>query len=120
MLLFLLLLTCSVPVVLGARLESSDCSAFETDGLAASYFQFYRFYDFRNVTTTGTQRRAKRQTASITNRTVTDESWVDDWFVRDYPRASPGGKSIAVNFVPWRVEISVLPPRLDHTPLMSS
>lgn len=111
MLLFLLLLTCSAPIVRGARLESSDCSAFATDGLAAGHFQYYRFYDFRNISTIGTQKKRKRQaTASdATNRTVADESWVEDWYVRDYPRASPGGNSIAVNFVPWRVEIGEAP-----------
>lgn len=106
MLLFLFLLTCSAPLVLGQRVESNDCSAFSTDGLAASHFQYYRLYDFRNIEQIGTQRKRRRQDLSApTNRTVSDHTWTEDWYVRNYPRASPGGQSIAVNFVPWRVEI---------------
>jgi hypothetical protein len=109
MLLYLITLTYLAPIalVLGQRTSSNDCSAFSTDGLAASHFQYYRLYDFRNISEIGTQRNIRRQRGddAATNITAADETWVNDWYVRDHPRASPGGTAIPVNFVPWRVEI---------------
>lgn len=103
----LLLLAFSAAILAaGQRLESSECAAFSTDGLAASQFQYYRFYDFRNVGTDDTERKNNRRRGSpARNRTVSDDSWRDDWYVRDFPRKSPGGHSIPVNFIPERVEI---------------
>lgn len=103
----LLLLAISTPIaVVGQRLESSECAAFSTDGLAASQFQYYRFYDFRNVGKGSDKRKHNRRRGSpARNRTVSDDSWRDDWYVRDFPRKSPGGHSIPVNFIPERVEI---------------
>jgi hypothetical protein len=87
--------------ILGQNLN--DCTAFSTDGLAASQYQYYRFYDFRNqkvpnLSSTGTKgSRAK---------VVTGPSWKNDWYIRDFPRKSLGGTSIPVNFVPEKVYIS--------------
>jgi hypothetical protein len=47
-----------------------------------------------------------RTRSDAKNKTVTDASWKDDWYIRDYPRKSPGAPSIPVDFIPERVYIS--------------
>lgn len=82
-----------------------DCTAFSSNGLAASQYQYYRLYDFRHL-------EASKASNSATNgqraKVVTGDSWKDDWYIRDYPRKSPGGSSIPVNFIPEEVYISKL------------
>jgi hypothetical protein len=81
----------------------NDCTAFSTDGLAASRYQYYSFYDFRN-------QKASEDSSALTTgsraKVVTGPSWKDDWYIRDFPRKSPGVSSIPVNFVPEKVYIS--------------
>ncbi|KAJ4321637.1 hypothetical protein N0V94_002837 [Neodidymelliopsis sp. IMI 364377] len=39
-------------------------------------------------------------------KAVSDKKWKNDWYVRDYPRKSPGGTSIPVDFVTDKVYIT--------------
>lgn len=91
--------------------SSNSCSAFASNGLAASNYQYYRFYDFRNIAngTTSTKKREpledRASTAAARSKSVSDTTWTDDWYIRDYPRKSPGSPSIPVDFIPDRVYI---------------
>lgn len=79
----------------------SNCTAFSSDGIVASQYQYYRFYDFRRMKPGGITTEKGLQ-----SKVVSDNSWKDDWYLRDYPRKSPGGYSIPINFIPESVFIS--------------
>jgi hypothetical protein len=81
----------------------SSCTAFKSDGLASSTFSYYRFYDFRHI---GVPNTVSTPNSEIM-KTVTDGSWTDDWYVRDYPRKSSGPPIIPVSFIPERVSLSM-------------
>jgi hypothetical protein len=85
--------------------DFSDCTAFSSNGLATSQYQYYRFYDFRHMKAANASRRGTNGSRS---KIVTDDSWKDDWYILDYPRKSPGGYSIPVNFIAEKVYISEL------------
>ncbi|KAJ4334037.1 hypothetical protein N0V87_007195, partial [Didymella glomerata] len=76
------------------------------NGVAASQYQYYRFYDFRQMKSAG---HGHSNTKGLQSKVVSDSSWKNDWYIRDYPRKSPGGYSIPVNFIPERVFISTFP-----------
>lgn len=97
------LLLCTL-LVLGQNL--SDCTAFSSNGLAASQYQYYRFYDFRRMRSASPSNTSIQGTRA---KTISDSAWKDDWYIRDYPRKSPGGYSIPVNYMPERVYISTFP-----------
>jgi hypothetical protein len=107
---FILLTMCESPLLIllfGAHLilgqSLQNCTAFSSNGLAAAQYQYYRFYDFRHMTASqATSTGTKGSQAKV----VTDASWKDDWYIRDFPRKSPGGYVIPVNFVPDKVYIS--------------
>lgn len=101
MLVFILLvLSFTIPVQ--SNIDST-CTAFTTNGLAGSTFLYYRFYDFRNVYGSSS---AWTQNSNI-SKTVTDGSWTNDWYIRNYPRKSSGPPEIPVSFTPKRVSISM-------------
>ncbi|KAF3034607.1 hypothetical protein E8E12_005029 [Didymella heteroderae] len=83
--------------------DLSDCTAFSSNGVAASQYQYYRFYDFRQMKSAGA---AIPNAKGLQSKIVSNSSWEDDWYIRDYPRKSPGGYSIPVNFIPERVFIT--------------
>lgn len=102
------LLICCIVLPAHSQAGTSNCTAFSTNGVAESTFQYYRFYDFRNLS--GTNLDQKREKASdatqdLKNKTVSDATWMEDWYIRDYPRNSPGTPSISVEFIPDRVYI---------------
>src|SRR3954453_17493056 len=84
--------------------SSSDCTAFASDGLGGSTFQYYRFYDFRNVSRTRSHTSSSSSNVAR-SKIVTDDSWTSHWYIRDFPRKSPGAPSIPVQFIPERVFI---------------
>lgn len=85
--------------------DLADCTAFSSNGLAASQYQYYRFYDFRHMKPT---RGSSKSTDGSRSKVVTDAAWKDDWYIRDYPRGSPGGYVIPVNYTREKVYISEL------------
>lgn len=113
---YLLLLSAYLARPVLAQYPASDCTSFTNNGIAASTFQYYRFYDFRNLSpTTATYSNASSSSiSSARGKVVKNGSWTEDWYIRDYPRNSPGGTSIPVNFTNEYVSISPssLPPSL--------
>ncbi|PMD44745.1 glycoside hydrolase family 16 protein [Hyaloscypha variabilis F] len=95
----LLILSCTISA---QNTVGSTCTGFTTNGLANSTFLYYRLYDFRNIYNT---RSASTQN-SITSKTVTNSSWTNDWYIRNYPRKSSGAPDIPVSFTPRRVSIT--------------
>ncbi|KAF2431942.1 concanavalin A-like lectin/glucanase [Tothia fuscella] len=91
---------CLAVLVRGAAVTSDDCSAFSTDGRAASHYQYYRFYDFRNTSAPIPKSKSTKYPRS---KAVYDDSWKDDWYIRDYPRVSSQETLLPVNFIPERV-----------------
>ena len=85
-----------------ASQDFESCTTFTGGSIEVSQYQYYRFYDFRNM-------HRRNVTSSKSGhkqfKVVSDSSWEDDWYLRDYPRKSPGGYSIPVNFIPERVFI---------------
>jgi len=103
----LLILSCTISA---QNTVGSTCTGFTTNGLANSTFLYYRLYDFRNIYNT---RSASTQN-SITSKTVTNSSWTNDWYIRNYPRKSSGAPDIPVSFTPRRVSISISPRRNEN------
>jgi hypothetical protein len=97
----LLALLFGAHVIVGQSLQ--NCTAFSSNGLAASQYQYYRFYDFRHMTAPQAAGIGAKESQA---KVVTGASWKDDWYIRDFPRKSPGGYVIPVNFVPDKVYIS--------------
>ena len=100
-------LTLSFAILAQSKIASS-CTAFTSSGLANSTFLYYRFYDFRNI---ASSRSESSQNSTAISKIVTDGSWTKDWYIRNYPRKSPGPPSIPVAFTPKRVSISMSPTR---------
>lgn len=94
----------------------ADCTAFSSNGIAKSQYQYYRFYDFRRMKDAGP---SNTSTNGSRSKIVTSASWKDDWYIRDYPRKSPGGYTIPVNYVPNKVYISMSHLAVSPTPLLS-
>jgi hypothetical protein len=101
-----ILLALSFAILAQSKIDST-CTAFTSSGLANSTFLYYRFYDFRNIINSGSG-SSHNPSAS---RIVTDGSWTKDWYIRNYPRKSPGPPEIPVAFTPKRVSISMNPTR---------
>jgi hypothetical protein len=83
----------------------STCTIFTSNGLANSTFSYYRFYDFRNVSGSSSTLIQNSTTIKI----VTDDTWMEDWYIRNYPTKSPGPPDIPVEFTPKRVSIGMIP-----------
>jgi len=80
----------------------STCTIFTSNGLANSSFSYYRFYDFRKVSGLSS---TSTQNSTTAVKIVTDGTWTNDWYIRDYPRKSGGPPNIPVDFTPKRVSI---------------
>jgi hypothetical protein len=74
-----LALICYLAVPVQSQAGSS-CTVFSTNGIAASNFQYYRFFDFRNLHGATHQRGEKvlKATQDLKNKTVSDATWMDD------------------------------------------
>jgi len=101
MLFELFTLTNLLPFVL-SKIES-DCTQFSVDKSSQHTFEWYRLYDFRNVYTSPLLPALN----FAAGKRVADDSWRRDWYVRDYPRKSPGGTVVPVDFRPDRVKVSM-------------
>jgi hypothetical protein len=84
----------------------STCTIFTSNGLANSSFSYYRFYDFRKVSGLSS---TSTQNSTTAVKIVTDGTWTNDWYIRDYPRKSAGPPNIPVDFTPKRVSIGMIP-----------
>jgi len=83
--------------------QGGNCVAFSSDGSAASYWQNYRLFDFRNISSAHPQTLSSSQGL---NQTTLGTSWTDSWSLRNYTRGASSANSIPVDFTSERVEIS--------------
>ncbi|RSL92362.1 hypothetical protein CEP52_013842 [Fusarium oligoseptatum] len=83
-----------------------DCSAFSIDGPNPATFSFYRFYDFRNASTSGrlptgdpaAEDRKEPDTLAVSKLT-NDSSWTDDWRVTIKYQGQASEKVLARHYV---------------------
>lgn len=100
---FLLLLV--LPAV-AADGRQANCSSFATDGLAAAQFDYYRFYDFRNISSsTWSEDEDPRDADNVTaGASTSDMSWQLDWLRRDFMREPPSNLSYFLLPIDYQAE----------------
>jgi len=97
---YVFLLLVSSQVSLGA--VGKGCSLFTSDGIAGGAFSHYRLYDFRHIP----QKKSKSTpTQQLASKVVNDQSWLDDWYIRETERGSTGPPVIPVWFMKKHVSI---------------
>lgn len=96
--------------------DTAPCSSFKINGSWDATFSFHRSWDFRNVKR-GTKEdldggswppsEAEAATADPfpLSRAVSDQSWTDDWTVREWYREAAQPGLAALHYVPKMVSI---------------
>ncbi|KAH6883444.1 concanavalin A-like lectin/glucanase domain-containing protein [Thelonectria olida] len=109
---FLLLSTSVLPVAVAAVAGGrySNCSSFATNGTAASQYAYYRFYDFRNISsdTWGSVQKPQSPNNATAGASTHDMSWQLDWARRDglrYPGPDVGPNLLPIDYQPDSVYI---------------
>jgi hypothetical protein len=100
----------SLPFVIAAHLllvkVTADCTQFTTNGSTAANYEFYRFYDFRNIDNTGDE-----STFAASNercKTFSSAPWNTGWNSRSWARPATRDLYIDMDYVPSGVFISQL------------
>ncbi|KAM6513320.1 hypothetical protein FALCPG4_015756 [Fusarium falciforme] len=107
-----------LPVAAAAGGRYSNCSFFVTNGTAASLFSYYRFYDFRNISSdTWDDVRESRDPNNITaGASTNDMAWQLDWSRREGLRhAGPdaGPNLLPIDYQPDSVYIKSISDKSD-------
>lgn len=97
---------------------SAECTQFSTNGSTAATYDFYRFYDFRNIrdnidgdaATASSYGKSYTATESANGQSKIIEAapWNSGWNARDWFRPSPKNDTIDMHYKPSRVSISKL------------
>lgn len=94
------------------RADDKPCSAFTVNGSYPATFSFYRFYDFRNASTSDTTMSTGRWPADrdesstlVSNKTTNDSSWDDDWTVRVHYRGIAAKGLTELHYIPSMVSM---------------
>ncbi|CAN9442103.1 unnamed protein product [Alternaria alternata] len=95
---------------------SAECTQFSTNGSTAATYDFYRFYDFRNVRdnidgdAAAASSYGKSYTATESangqSKIIEAAPWNSGWNARDWFRPSPKNDTIDMHYKPSRVSIS--------------
>jgi hypothetical protein len=98
----------SFPVLPAAAIDA-NCSSFATTGAAAAQFNYYRFYDFRNVSVDSgeTVYNVMDPNNVTAGASTSDMLWSLDWERREgllYPAA--GQNLLPIDYQPDKVAIS--------------
>ncbi|KAF4332020.1 glycoside hydrolase family 16 [Fusarium beomiforme] len=95
-----------ITLLSAARAAVPDhCTAFSINGPNTSIFDFYRFYDFRNVPTSadlpiGDPSSNNREPSSkLKTSRITNDSWSDDWRVSSVYQGQANNKVLARHYV---------------------
>lgn len=91
-------------VLFAASVTADDCTSFSTNGSTASYFKYYRFYDFRNVNAKRFLTRSSNATVFPISETIDDALWEDDWELTEQSRPALG-IAIPMQYTPSNIYI---------------
>ncbi|KAH6995276.1 concanavalin A-like lectin/glucanase domain-containing protein [Ilyonectria destructans] len=121
----LLALVFPAPLAAAAEGRYSNCSSFATNGSAASQFAYYRFYDFRNISsdTWDSIEEPKSPNNVTAGASTHDMSWQLDWVRRDglrYPGPDVGADLLPIDYQPDKVHIAFVSSRQSETAHQSS
>jgi hypothetical protein len=86
---------------------ASDCSLFSINGSTTAYFEYYRFYDFRNITF-GNSTTINSSSSFPKSLSVSDASYLDDWTVRVQDKAAASDETIRLKYTADNVFIGEL------------
>lgn len=96
-----------VAAVLGD--SSNGCTTFSTDGSAAAYFEYYRFYDFRNINTSLTAQNTLSDGSLLpASKIVNNASWADDWSIRVQSKGAANDNALPIQYSASNVKIRTL------------
>ncbi|KAG7405842.1 hypothetical protein Forpe1208_v014460 [Fusarium oxysporum f. sp. rapae] len=95
-----LLLRWAPPVAAIAEGRYSNCSSFVTNGTASSQFAYYRFYDFRNISSDNWDdfKKPNNPNNATAGASTNDMGWQLDWAKRDGLRDA--GPNFGPNILP--------------------
>jgi hypothetical protein len=88
----------------------SNCSYFVTNGTASSQYDYYRFYDFRNISSDSWDdiKEPKDPNNITAGASTSDGSWQFDWLKREgYREAGPniGQTLLPIDYQPDAVQV---------------
>jgi hypothetical protein len=93
-----------VTIVLG-----DGCTIFSTNGSTASYFEYHRFYDFRNIQTSRTaQSTYSDSSLSPASKIVNNASWTDDWGIRVQSKGAANDHALPMQYASSNVNLRTL------------
>jgi hypothetical protein len=95
--------------------EPDPCSSFTING-SESYFEYYRFYDFRNLNP-GQPLGGGPPSAEIPKSAiVNDTSWIRDWRVRQHeePANKEANEVVNMRYALSNVFIGMVVPSQNH------
>jgi hypothetical protein len=95
---------------------TAECTQFSTNGSTAATYDFYRFYDFRQLrgnidgdaASASSYGKGYTMTESANGQTKIIEAapWISGWNARDWFRPSPRDDTVDMHYKPSRVSIS--------------
>ncbi|KAF4993464.1 hypothetical protein FGRMN_6470 [Fusarium graminum] len=99
------------PVTAASGARYSNCSSFVTDGTASSQYDYYRFYDFRNISSDSWHdiKEPKDPNNITAGASTNDGSWQYDWVKREgYREAGPdiGYTLLPIDYQPEEVRVA--------------
>jgi hypothetical protein len=84
----------AIPTLVAA---ADNCSLFSINGSTTAHFEYYRFYDFRNIT--GGYSNASNASLTFPKAlSVMDGSYQNDWTVRVQNKAPPRDETTQLNY----------------------
>lgn len=106
----LFVLHSSLLVAAASEGRFSNCSSFVTNGTASSQYDYYRFYDFRNISadTWDDVEEPKDPNNVTAGASTSDMSWQYDWLKREgFREAGPniGQTLLPIDYQPEAVRI---------------
>ncbi|KAH6660637.1 concanavalin A-like lectin/glucanase domain-containing protein [Truncatella angustata] len=109
---------------LPAATAYTNCSAFSTNGTAASQFSYYRFYDFRNIPsdTWDSVQNATSPNNETAGASTSDMSWSLDWQRRDglrYAENDPNNPLLPIDYQLSKVAMTNVTDDSDATTALS-
>lgn len=90
--------------------QDKECTTFSTNGSISNTFEYYRFYDFRNVYNgSSISVNSSDTNALATSRTVNDTSWTNDWNIRVQSKAAANDDAIPLKYISSNVQLGMVP-----------
>jgi hypothetical protein len=99
-----------VCIVLYIRVVFGEgCTIFSTNGSSASHFEYYRFYDFRNIQTSRSEQSTSSEASLFpADRMVNNATWTDDWSIRVLSKGAANDHSLPIEYSASNVNIGTL------------